>query len=244
MKSQNPVIRFVRAVLAILLPFIVAVSLCYTSIPVSASPDKRSNKSAATTVTFRTVVKYDGWVMEESEDSEWGGQGHTGGFYGRVDVGDDNEDKQMRAILSFNTAALPNDATITYAKLKLKRFAGYGHGDPFKSLHGLYADIKKPAFNGCWRIGCQVNSNALELEPGDFEAPATKLWAAQFNDSPVNAWYVAYIPGQYISRTGAMQFRLRFYKDDNDNLEWDYISFSLGVTNSADRPQLVVTYTR
>jgi hypothetical protein len=46
----------------------------------------------------------------------------------------------------------------------------------------------------------------------------------------------------FISKVGVTQFRLRFAKDDDDDLSADYIKFFSGNASDADRPMLIVTY--
>jgi hypothetical protein len=48
---------------------------------------------------------------------------------------------------------------------------------------------------------------------------------------------------QYVNRTGSTQFRLRFLKDDNDDLGNDYIKFYSGnYSDSSKRPVLIIKY--
>ncbi len=128
-------------------------------------------------------------------------------------------DKQYRAILSFNTAALPDNAVITGSLLKIRKQGVVGT-DPFTILGGLKVDIRKPYFG-----------TGVGLVVGDFQAAAGRSNAATFRTTPVNNWYIAVIGATgypYINLTGTTQFRLRFLTDDNDDGAADYMKFFSG----------------
>jgi hypothetical protein len=79
----------------------------------------------------------------------------------------------------------------------------------------------------------------------DFQATAGKTGAFTFSATPSSNWYQAVLNNAsiaYLNRTGTNQFRLRFAKDDNDNLVADYMKFHSGEAPAASRPQLVITY--
>jgi hypothetical protein len=174
----------------------------------------------------------DGWILESTEISGTGGTMNAGGA--TFSVGDTTLDKQYRAILSFNTSGLPDNAVITKATLKIKR-QGIVGTNPFNTHMGLKVDIRKPYFGP-----------AAGLAIGDFQATANKLAVGTFNKTPATgAWYSAVLSGTaypYINRTGTTQFRLRFAKDDNDDLGADYLKFHSGNAGAAYRPVLVVEY--
>ena len=117
-------------------------------------------------------------------------------------------DRQYRAILSFNTGGLPDNAVITRVTLKIKKQGLLGT-NPFTILGRLKADIRKPYFSATpW------------LVTTDFQAAADKVMVGTFTMNPWNNWYIGVIESAgypYINKTGATQFRLRFYKDDNDD---------------------------
>jgi hypothetical protein len=239
MKSTNPAARIARAILAITLSTLVIVWLLNSPISASASPIKKSNEPGVNTIgtitTIRSVGEYDGTTVEASEDSGWGSSAHN--HYDAVRVGDGPNDEQYRAILSFKTSSLPDNATLISAKLKLKYAGKYGTL-PFKTHHGLWVDVNTPAF------GSSLDPfGAISLWFSDFEAAATQSLAAQVSPVSVNGWYTANIPVEYISKTKITQFRLRFLKDDNDDLSEDYIAFFEGdYAKTASRPRLVITH--
>ncbi|MCJ7723500.1 MAG: hypothetical protein MUP03_05150, partial [Anaerolineales bacterium] len=58
-------------------------------------------------------------------------------------LGDNQQDKQYRAILSFNTSTLPDNAVITKVTLKIRK-QGLVGSNPFSTHQGLLVDIRKP----------------------------------------------------------------------------------------------------
>jgi hypothetical protein len=184
--------------------------------------------------TFTSAPVYDGWVLESGETSG------TGGSYNNtastVRAGDDAANRQYRSILSFNTALLPDTATVVRAKLQARRQGITGDPDPFSTHGSLIADLRSPYFGS---------------EPGltasDLQAAAGVSRAATFSPTPSSYWYTAPLTSTGragINRTGATQFRLRFsLEDDNDHLA-DYLAFFSGnyLANPAYQPRLIVYY--
>ncbi len=144
-------------------------------------------------------------------------------------------DKQYRAILSFDTAALPNNVS---SRTSCSRFASraWWRTDPFSLLGGLKVDIRKPYFG-----------TGLALALADFNTAAGKSNAATFRTTPVNNWYTAVIGATgypYINLAGTTQVRLRFLTGDNDDGAADYMKFISGNhATIAARPTLIITYT-
>ena len=147
-------------------------------------------------------------------------------------LGDDAGNRQYRAILSFGTSGLPDNATIQSAVLKIKQYDVFGE-NPFTALTDLRVDIITGAF-----------SNNLALETADFNATASDWPIAIFNETPVNSWYstsINSIGRNDINRVGPTQFRLRFYDANNNNNTADFMRFFSG-DYTTDRPQLIITY--
>jgi len=181
-------------------------------------------------MTVKSTGANDGWVLEATEVSNTGGNMNSSAT--SFNLGDSAADQQYRAILSFDTSALPDTAIISSATLKIKKKSLSGT-DPFTILGSLKIDLRKPAFG-----------NPL-LELLDFNSTAGKKNMGSFNPVPVGSWYSANIktPGKnYINRTGTTQFRLTFTIDDNDNSVADYIQFFSGNAPSASRPKLMIEY--
>lgn len=184
-------------------------------------------------VTFASVATEDGWVLESSENSNVGGSiNHDNNTFW---LGDDAQDRQYRAIVSFNTNSLPDNATVLSATLRIKSIALVGT-NPFSIPWDLWVQIKEGAYN---------DNAALEMD--DFSAaPSTPgSLSGVFNSTPSSGWYSAEIYSsalQYVNQIGTTQFRLRFATDDNDNTTADYLKF-LARDFGSDWPELIITYT-
>ncbi len=174
----------------------------------------------------------DGWILESSETSNAGGtMNNTATTF---NLGDDAADKQVRAVLSFDTSSLPDNAILTKVTLKIK-YQGTTGTNPFTTHGALYVDIRSGAFGG---------NSALQIS--DFQIAASQNAAGTIPNAPTNGWYSkAWTSGifSYINKSGLTQFRLRFQKDDNDDLGADLIKFYSGdVSTISYRPQLIVEY--
>jgi len=184
------------------------------------------------TVKFRSTAAYDGWVRESSETSSTGGSKDASAT--TLQVGDDSSDRQYRAILSFDTSTLPDDAVVTSAVLKVKRKSLIGT-DPFTTHGKLKVDMRKGFFG-----------TAKALQVTDFEATTSKSAVKAIPNTPVNNWYKVSLPTTaftYIHLKIVTQFRLRFQTGDDDDLSADAIKFYSGdhATESV-RPLLIIKY--
>ncbi|MEW5829430.1 MAG: hypothetical protein AB1846_11110 [Chloroflexota bacterium] len=186
-------------------------------------------KDGARNVAFVANKYQDGWVLESGENSNQGGSlNNTASI---LYLGDNATNRQYRAILSFNTASLPDNAVIVSASLKVRQKSVLGT-DPFKTHGNLVVDIRRGAFS---------NNPALQL--GDFKAASSRVNVASVNKTAVNKWHNAGLLSAgfgHVNRTGITQFRLRFAKDDNNDNGADYRAFYSA--NSANKPALWITY--
>jgi uncharacterized repeat protein (TIGR02543 family) len=183
------------------------------------------------TMTFRSTGSQDGWILESSENSGIGGT--LNNIDKTFNLGDDAENKQYRAILSFNTTNLPETLTIKSVTLKIKK-AGLFGANPFTKLGALTVDIRRGTFG----------TSALQLT--DFQAKPNKAAVGYFKKTPSLNWYTAILKSTsyaFINRTGLTQFRLRFAMDDNNNRIADYMRFFSGNTGATSRPVLIIQYT-
>jgi uncharacterized delta-60 repeat protein len=184
------------------------------------------------TTTFKSIGAYDGWVLESGETTNIGGT--VDKLATTFNVGDDPKDKQYRGFLSFNTAALPDNAVITSVQLSIKR-QGLVGTDPFTTHTDLLLDIRNSAF-----------SNNVALQTADFSAAASPgALQEKIPNVAVNSWYTINLNNTnlgFISKIGVTQFRLAFGKDDNDDLGADYLKFFTGNSTAANAPQLVISY--
>ena len=196
------------------------------------TPTVTATQPAPVTVIFYSRSLRDGWVLESSETSQQGGSINATAT--TVRVGDNAQDKQYRSILSFNTTSLPDNAVITSVKLQLK-VQGIVGTNPFTTHANLSVDLRKGAFN-----------TDLALQIRDFQAGASKPNAMVVGKTAVGGWHTGTLSSTdfgLVNLNGATQFRLRFGKDDNDNLGADYVSFYSGnAVTTSNQPQLVITY--
>ena len=198
---------------------------------VLARYDAGSTGSQAVTKTFTSLGASDGWILESSETSNTGGTLNMPAT--TFNAGDDVRDRQYRSILSFQTQSIPDNAAIASVELKIRKQGGIGV-DPFTTHGDLLAEIRQGYFG---------TSSALQL--GDFSAAASSVTADKFAPLPLS-WYstsLADVNLKFINKIGITQFRLRFTKDDDDDLKADYAKFFSGnAVSSTDAPKLIITY--
>ncbi len=189
-----------------------------------------------TTVTFTSVASQDGYVLESSETSNSGGSGSsTSSGTSALRAGDATQDRQYKAFVSFNTAAIPDGATIVSATLRLRRGTVAGT-NPFGTHGTCWADVQTGGFSG-----------STTLQTGDFQAAATAVQATSLSNATSNgAWSEGSLNAAglaAINKTGTTQLRVYFNLGDNDDGGTDYIGWYSGDNGTAaNRPQLVVTY--
>ncbi|MEK6751509.1 MAG: choice-of-anchor Q domain-containing protein [Chloroflexota bacterium] len=198
--------------------------------PQGAHCDVGSVESNAT-LTLRSVGGNDGFVLESTETSGVGGTMNSAAA--QLYLGDNAANRQYRAILSFNTASLPDNAIITKVSLKFKHI-GFTGTSPFTTHGNLIADIRKGPLSA---------NSALQLN--DFKATASKNGVLVYTSATVSNWYIKALNAvnfQYIHKLGITQFRLRFKTDDNNDLGADFLKIYSGNAGAANRPQLVIEY--
>ena len=188
------------------------------------------------TVTLNSVGAEDGWVRESGETTNVGGNVTAGGTgTSALQIGDNNQDRQQKGFVSFDTSSIPDTATITSVTLRLRR--GVVSGTTPFSTHGTcWVDVQNGAFSG---------ANALAT--ADFQATATAVQASSLSAAAANLdWSTGNLNAAGIAavnKTGRTQFRVYFNLDDNDDTGTDYIGYYGGSNaTAANRPQLVVTY--
>ncbi len=184
-------------------------------------------------MTFVSAAAYDGWLLESTETSGVGGSAYSADT--TVRVGDDNANQQLRTILSFNTAALPDAATVVLGRLRLRSNGVIIGTDPFTTHGPLLLDLSKPYFG-----------SELALLPSDFQAAPTLNAAGVVSPQLVGGVYMGrLISTAYplVNKTGTTQLRLRFKLDDNNDHDRDFVVLYSGdATITADRPRLIVYY--
>jgi len=181
---------------------------------------------------LKSHAAFDGWVREKNETANtgWGMAATSDVFL----LGDTALDQQYRSLLHFDTSALPDDAVITKATLKIKLSSTFG-ADPFLTMGNIIMDIRSGAFYG---------NPALQWI--DFRAAASQAFSGTIPNAPSEDWYAGEIKSAalpFINLTGNTQFRLRFYKDDNDNQSANIMRFHTGNDpDPATHPALIVEY--
>ncbi|RPH60465.1 MAG: hypothetical protein EHM81_06195 [Chloroflexi bacterium] len=197
--------------------------------------------SAAHTVTFKSspsakvaiftsAAAYDGFILEKNAKSNMGGS--LNAKAATLRLGDDALNRQYKAILSFDTSSLPDDAIVTAVTLKIKQSGAPVGKNPFSTMGSLSVGLRSGAFG---------NANTLALK--DFNAPASINQAGTFAKTPADNWYSAAIAEnglESINAAGVTQFRLSFTRADN-NLRADYLNFFSG-NNAGNAPQLEIIY--
>ena len=191
------------------------------------------NKSASATqtATFKSSSTNDGWILESGENTNAGGTIERNGT--TFNVGDDQNNRQYKGILSFDTSSLPDNAVIVSVQVEVKRQSVLGT-DPFTTHGNLVSEIRSGTF-----------SDNASLQTEDFSAPAgTNAVPDPFR--PLSfTWYVSQLSEPnlgLINKTGLTQFRLSFTQDDNNDLGSDYVKFYSGNGISGNRPQLIIKY--
>jgi choice-of-anchor B domain-containing protein len=201
-----------------------------------------SNQASATPVassvpvTFVSVAVQDGYVLESGENTNAGGSiSNTASTTSALRVGDNNQDRQYKTVVSFDTSSIPDGATILSATVRLLRGSLTGTS-PFTTHGTCWADVQSGGLSG-----------STTLQTGDFQAAATAVQAASLTNAASNgAWSEGVLNAAglaAISKTGTTQVRVWFNLDDNDDTGNDYIGYYSGDSSTAaNRPQLVVTY--
>ncbi|HSK76712.1 MAG TPA: M14 family zinc carboxypeptidase [Thermoanaerobaculia bacterium] len=192
--------------------------------------------AAPTVVTFTSAAAQDGWVLESNETSNAGGSlDGTAATTSALRVGDNNQDRQYKSVVSFDTSSIPDGATILSVTLRLRRGTLSGTS-PFTTHGTCWVDVQTEGFSG-----------STTLATGDFQAVATAVQATSLTNAATNgAWSEGSLNATglaAVSKTGTTQLRVYFNLDDNDDNGNDYIGYYSGDnTTAANRPQLVVTY--
>src|SRR6185369_11326958 len=112
---------------------------------------------------------------ESTETSNAGGSiDATAATTSALRVGDDNKDKQYKAVVSFDTSSIPDGATILSVTLRLRRGTVSGT-NPFTTHGTCWVDVQTGGLSG---------STTLEL--ADFQAIASVAQTASLSNAAAN----------------------------------------------------------
>ncbi|MFC4639863.1 PHB depolymerase family esterase [Deinococcus hohokamensis] len=171
------------------------------------------------TATFSSASAQDGYVAANSKTDT------TGGYIlasGGISVGD-NADAPFKGVLSFDTSALPDGATVTGATLNVK-YSLAPNGNPWAGGSVMNADVVR----GCLGASCTLATDdyaaaVTAAGAASFAAPASTATGTTLSTSLNAAGLGA------INKTGMTQFRLNFTGGTagNNGLS-DYITLGEG----------------
>jgi len=187
------------------------------------------------TVSFTSVAAEDGYVTESTETSNVGNaMNATDSTTSALRIGDTTKKFQMKSVVSFDTASIPDGAVIQSATLKLKR--GTVSGTP-TTLGAIRVDIQSGS----------GFSNSVALQTGDFQASASATNVATLSYPSSNGtWSTGSLSTNGLTRvnkTGKTQLRVYFATDDDNDGTADYLGFYSGENaTTTNRPVLEVIY--
>lgn len=210
-----------------------------TATPVPTNTVAPTNTPVPVVVTLYSNATHDGEIRENNGTGN-GANNQVDSTSDRISVGDndDNWNEQYIGIVSFNTASIPANATITRVELRLQQ-QGL-NGDPFNDSVGLGALFADIAPNNGF-------SNSYNLQATDFQSLAASNNVVQL-DEPTgdNDWADGLINTSFfnlINRNGFTQFKIHFEFPDNGDRSRDRFRFYSGNNPQANQPQLIITYT-
>jgi hypothetical protein len=216
--------------------FTVAATNVVGSGPATASSNAVTPSDQPVTLSFASVGGQDGWVLESNEASNTGGSLESNSAStDAIRVGDDGKNRQYKSVLSFDTSAIPDRATITSVTLEVTRGSVTGT-NPYTTHGALTVDIRSGGFNG-----------NVALEAGDFQGAATAVGTAALSAVTSNGQVASASLGAAglaaLNKSGTTQVRIYFALDDDNDRSADYIGFYSGANGTAaNRPRLIVTY--
>ena len=204
-----------------------------TPAPPTVVPPTPTAPPSATTVTFTSRGAEDGYAAATLANGTTGGYAVASNIYAG-----DNADAPFRGMLSFDTSAIPDGATITGVTLRL--YATQAPvGAPWSGLGSLVGDVR----TGCFGSTCS-------LVASDFQATASANHVVTLTSANAIGGAGTLVSGTFnatgrtlINKTGTTQIKIRFQNISNNNGLTDYLLLAGGeYSTSSYRPVLVVTY--
>lgn len=189
-------------------------------------------------VSFVSVGAQDGRVTDNHKNPGDGAAvnatDNSGSALRAGDVG--GNEKQHKAVVSFDTSSIPDGATIVSATLRLRRGIVAGT-NPFLTHGPCWLDIK----------GGTGFSGSAALELADFQSPADAAEVGALSNAASDGdWSASSINSiglGFLNKIGTTQFRISFSVHDNEDGKADYMGWYSGENATpANRPVLEVLY--
>jgi hypothetical protein len=183
-------------------------------------------------LVLASIGAEDGWIRESGEQTNTGGAFVSIASAQPIRIGDHSADQQYVSVLSFDTSGVPDGAAVVAATLALRR-SGLAGTNPYATFAPAWVDV---------RTGWFGSTSALALH--DFGASATAAQAGVLTDEGATARASLGASGLAAVHTGGLtQLRIRFARDDDDDLGIDYVAYYSGENATpAYRPTLTVQY--
>jgi poly(hydroxyalkanoate) depolymerase family esterase len=143
------------------------------------------------TQTFAGIESQDGYVKANLD-----GSGAAVGTLANLAVGRGTDGKHNRALLSFDTSSIPDDAVIARAWLTVT--SASGSGDPWANGNRLLADVRTGCFSAC------------TTESADWASPPTATAVTAFTSGSLTPSDFSAAGLNAINRSGTTQLKLRF----------------------------------
>ena len=188
---------------------------------------------------FTSIASEDGHVLESSRNSGAGGSTDATGTTFRI--GDDQNNRAYRPILSFDTSSLPDNAIITEATFGVTRNGNLIGKVPIGEAGRTFGEILVDVIGGSFNGNSSLENADWQAVPG--KAAVSKLAYPAYNDGMTIFSRLPTADLGHVNRSGRTQFRIRYeIDDDNDNTE-DYSSYATANHGTASfRPKLTVKY--
>ena len=175
----------------------------------------------------RSRARPDGWVRETLAGSGVGAR--VDSVAATVRVGVDARGREYRAILSFDTSALPNRSVVTGLALRLRQQGS--RGNPVSELGGFSADVAKGGFG------------TPSLSRHDFDARATRTISQVAAASDGDVLVLDLVSARRaVSPTGLTQVRLRFAEPQPGYDLPHLLELASGDAARSLRPVLIIQY--
>jgi hypothetical protein len=200
---------------------------CYTNLEeyLNGTPPQVREAGSIVAPAFASIPAEDGQLVEEA-GSGLGVIAQTARQ--TLKIGDDADDAERRAILSFDTASLPDTATICAAVIELWPANSVGAPQGLGAIAAVAPPVRGASFGG-----------EPLLEPSDFQATSTSSRGTLVQRPE---FFEARVKPSSVAVVGRSQYRFQVPGDDGDGVEDSFFFYSGDAATAALRPTLTVTY--